>query len=106
LAVSYASTVIKVAGEVDVATSADFRGALLMCDFDPVVTALDLSEVEFFSAAGVRCFVEADWTRRPHVVIIASPSVRRVLELCGLALLLDPHGWRHAFDGWTRSRAV
>jgi anti-anti-sigma factor len=103
LAITYASTVIEVTGEIDVATAAEFRRALLMCDTDPIVRALDLSAVTFFSAAGVRCFVEADWPRRPHVGIIASCPVRRVLDLCGLTFLLAPHGWCHAFDGWTSS---
>ena len=106
LKVVYASTVIKVAGEVDVATTDDFRRALAVCDGDPVVRALDLSGVSFFSAAGVRCFVEADWSRRPHVDIIAAPTVRRVLDLCGLGFLLAPHGWSHAFDGWTNAVAT
>ena len=105
LTITYASTVIKVAGEVDLATAAAFRRVIAICDRDPVVRALDLSDVSFFSAAGVRCFVEADWPRRPHVGIIASPPVRRVVDLCGLGFLLAPHGWCHAFDGWTTSAA-
>jgi anti-anti-sigma factor len=101
LCVWCASTVLHVRGDVDVATAPDFRRALAICDADPVVRALDLTQVTFFSAAGVRCFVEADWPQRPHVGIIASRPVCRVLELCDLDYLLAPHGWRDAFDGWT-----
>lgn len=99
LSVVDAATVIKVAGEVDLATTDDFRRALAVCDRDPVVRALDLSGVSFFSAAGVRCFVEADWPRRPHVDIIAAPPVRRVLDLCGLGFLLASQPWSQPFDG-------
>jgi anti-anti-sigma factor len=101
LSIRYASTVIEVRGEIDLLTASEFRRALTICDSDPVVRALDLSRVSFFSAAGVRCFVEADWPGRPHVPVIASCSVRRVLDLCELGFLLEPHGWRCAFDGWT-----
>jgi anti-anti-sigma factor len=101
LSIRYASTVVEVRGEIDLLTASEFRRALTICDSDPVVRALDLSRVSFFSAAGVRCFVEADWPGRPHVPVIASCSVRRVLDLCELGFLLEPHGWRCAFDGWT-----
>jgi anti-anti-sigma factor len=100
LRVDHASTVIQVRGEIDVLTVPDFRRALQICDADPVVEALDLTCVGFFSAAGVRCFVEAEWPCRPHVPIIASQPVRRVLDVCELGFLLEPHGWRSAFEGW------
>jgi anti-anti-sigma factor len=106
LCVWRASTVLHVRGDVDVATAADFRRTLAICDADPIVRALDLAQVTFFSAAGVRCFVEADWPRRPHVGIIASRAVRRVLDVCGLEFLLAPHGWRDAFDGWTSTSSA
>jgi anti-anti-sigma factor len=101
LCVWRASTVLHVGGDVDAATAAAFRRALDVCDSDPIVRALDLTQVAFFSAAGVRCFVEADWPQRPHVGIVASPAVRRVLQLCDLDVLLATHGWWSAFDGWT-----
>jgi anti-anti-sigma regulatory factor len=82
-----------VAGEVDATSAATFGTALDTCNSDPTTGALDLSEVTFFSIAGVRCFVDHGWTTRPHPIVIASRAVLRVLTLCDLDLLLDPHGW-------------
>lgn len=92
--------VICVAGEVDLWSAPAFCAALDACDADSCIHALDLSAVEFFSSAGVSCFIERAWTVRPHASIIASPSVRRVLTLCDMEYLLGRHGWRGAYDGW------
>lgn len=81
-------TALCVAGEIDHASAQEFRRALDECDRDGRIVALDLTEVTFFSAAGVNCFVGAGWHRRPHDPVIASPAVRRVLELCDLTQLL------------------
>lgn len=96
-------TVVHVIGDVDAATAPHFRRALMRCDDDPVVLALDLSRVSFFAAAGVHCFVDLGWPTRPHACVIASRSVRRVLEVCDLGFLLELHGWVGAFDGWSQS---
>lgn len=101
LSIRHEWNVVHVRGEVDVTTAGRFRQALIACHADPVVSTLDLSGVGFFGAAGVTCFLDTDWPSRPHVGIIASRQVRRVLELCDLAYLLAPHGWRDAFDGWS-----
>lgn len=85
--------VLHVVGDVDSATATTFRTALHVCDDDPCIHALDLTEVEFFSAAGVGCFVERAWNVRPHAAIIASSAVRRVLTLCDMEYLLARHGW-------------
>lgn len=92
--------IVHVAGDVDAATAPGFSHALVLSE-RPIVQALDLSGVTFFSAAGVRCFVERRWSIRPHPIVIASPAVRRVLDVVGLDHLLAAHGWRSAFDGWT-----
>jgi len=92
--------VLHVVGEVDQWSVGRFGDALRACEADPCVQALDLSEVTFFSAAGVTCFVERAWTVRPHAAIIASQPVRRVLTLCDMEFLLGRHGWREAYDGW------
>ena len=94
------ATVLHVAGEIDVTTAPSFGRALDLCDRDPCLQALDLTGVTFFSAAGVRCFVRSGWPTQPHGLVIASPCVRRVLELCGLEILLTAHGWTSALDGW------
>lgn len=99
-------SVVHVDGDVDAATAPAFRTALEICDSDPLVHSLDLSNVEFFSAAGVRCLVELEWPTRPHPQIVASRSVRRVLEICRLEFLLAPHGWEAAFDGWCTPRTT
>jgi anti-anti-sigma factor len=93
------ANVVYLAGEVDRATVPQFRRALERCDEDPVVQALDLTCVDLFSAAGVGCLVERGWPTRPHPTIIASPAVRRVLDLSGLERLLDPHGWTLPSNG-------
>lgn len=80
--------VVAVRGEVDVDTLADFRRALERCGADPLVHTLDLTGVSFFSAAGAGALVEAQWTRRPHPVIIASEAVQRLVGICGLETLL------------------
>lgn len=88
--------VVHVAGPVDVTTRAAFTRALMLCEADPCVQALDLTDVDFFSSAGANCFVMQGWPSRPHVPIIASRIVRRVLSLCDMVYLLDRHGWRDA----------
>lgn len=96
--------VLHVTGEVDHWTAPSFQEALVACEADPCLQALDLSGVHFFSAAGVNCFVERAWTVRPHPAIIASRQVRRVLTLCDMEYLLGRHGWREAYDGWRVGR--
>ncbi len=85
--------VVEVDGEVDAAAAQIFAAALDVCNDDTVIAALDLTRVSFFSAAGVRCFVDCGWTTEAHPLIIASPAVRRVLTLCDLDFLLERHGW-------------
>lgn len=85
--------VLEVVGEVDALTADAFGTALTVCDDDPTVAALDLSNVSFFSAAGVSCFVAHGWTTRAHPMIIVSPVVRRVLVTCDVDILLERHGW-------------
>ena len=85
--------VLHVSGAVDLSTMHVFHAALERCESDPCVQALDLSGVEFFSAVGARCFADRGWPTRPHVPIIASRLVRRVLTMCDMEFLLAPHGW-------------
>ena len=92
--------VLHVAGEVDRWTTPLFAESLIAGEADPCMQALDLTAVDFFSSAGVSCFVKLGWNGRPHVAIIASRAVRRVLALCDMEYLLGRHGWRQAYDGW------
>lgn len=103
LDVRYEPMTVRVAGEIDIATAPQFSDVLRRCERDLLVHTLDLSEVEFFSAAGVQCFIDRDWPICPHPAIVASAPVRRVLGLCGFEFLLAPHGWRTAFEGWSWS---
>jgi anti-anti-sigma regulatory factor len=88
--------VVHVSGVVDAATVPVFAAALATCEDDPCIQALDLSAVEFFCSAGLWCFVDRGWPIQPHVSIIASPAVRRVLTICDMEFLLARHGWRAA----------
>ena len=90
--------VIHVRGDVDSSSELDFLAALKQCDEDPCIFALDLTAVEFFGTAGVRCFIQRQWPTRPHVPIIASRAVRRVLTMCDLEFLMELHGWRDQQD--------
>ncbi len=83
--------VTRVAGEVDETTADDFAAALGACNGASVRT-LDLSDVTFFSAAGVRSLVANGWTTDTHPFVIASAVVRRVLSACDLDFLLTPDG--------------
>jgi anti-anti-sigma factor len=95
--------VVVVAGEVDAATADEFGAVLAVCNADLTVAALDLSDVTFFSAAGVRSFVRHGWTTSGHPMIIASPAVRRVLSYCDVDLLLERHGWTGGSECSTRA---
>lgn len=97
--------VVHVSGVVDRCTAHRFSEALSRCDDDMCIQALDLSAVEFFSSAGAWCFVDRGWPHRPHVPIIASRSVVRVLTVCDMEFLLGMHGWRSLL-GDTDRRSV
>jgi anti-anti-sigma factor len=102
-------TAIHVAGEIDIATADEFGAVLDRCQRDPLVHTLDLSAVDFFSAAGVRCVVARAWPDCPHPAIVASVAVRKVLDICGLELLLAPQRRQPASDARcraTRARRV
>lgn len=94
LDIRHEPTAIHVAGEIDIATADEFEDVLVRCERDRLVHTLDLSGVRFFSAAGIRCFAAHGWSRCPHPAIVASPPVRKLLDLCGLEFLLARHGWR------------
>lgn len=88
--------VVHVSGAVDADTARRFATALARCDEDPTIQALDLTDVDFFSSVGVWCLVDRGWPIKPHVSIISSPAVRRVLTMCDMEFMLALHGWRPA----------
>lgn len=88
-------TVVWLRGEQDIAAAAalseTLAWAIALDDADLVV---DLSRVNFMGAATVGVIIRAREFLRPQSrsVVVRSPSTcaRRVLDLCGLADLLDP----------------
>jgi anti-sigma B factor antagonist len=79
--------VIRCEGEVDLTTCEELREAIGW-SFTPDLTTLrlDLTAVEFFDSAGIRCLVECH--RRCAELdialeVVTSPAVERVLSLVG-----------------------
>ncbi|MBM0279908.1 STAS domain-containing protein [Micromonospora tarensis] len=79
--------VMRVAGEVDIATVAAFRSALWSAPARRVLR-LELSELRLLSAAGVRTLLAAHLRVRARggelVLVDPSPVVARVLRVSGL----------------------
>ncbi|MEV4659485.1 STAS domain-containing protein [Micromonospora sp. NPDC049301] len=82
---------VRVAGEVDIATVAAFRSALWAAPARPVLQ-LDLSELRLLSAAGVRALLAAHLRVRARggelVLVDPTPVVARVLRATGLHRVL------------------
>ncbi|RLP85456.1 MULTISPECIES: STAS domain-containing protein [unclassified Micromonospora] len=82
---------MRVAGEVDIATVAAFRSALWAAPARPVLQ-LDLSELRLLSAAGVRALLAAHLRVRARggelVLVDPTPVVARVLRVTGLHRVL------------------
>ncbi|MGC4746260.1 STAS domain-containing protein [Micromonospora sp. DT201] len=78
---------VRVTGEVDIATVGAFRSALWSAPARPVLQ-LDLSELRLLSAAGVRALLAAHLRVRARggelVLVDPSPVVARVLRATGL----------------------
>ncbi|SCF10679.1 anti-anti-sigma factor [Micromonospora coriariae] len=78
---------VRVTGEVDIATVAAFRSALWAAPARPVLQ-LDLSELRLLSAAGVRALLAAHLRVRARggqlVLVDPTPVVARVLRATAL----------------------
>ncbi|MBQ0901184.1 STAS domain-containing protein [Micromonospora sp. U21] len=78
---------VRVAGEVDIATVAAFRSALWSAPARPALQ-VDLSELQLLSAAGVRALLAAHLRVRARggelVLVDPTPVVTRVLRATGL----------------------
>lgn len=78
---------VRVAGEIDIATVAAFRSALWSAPARPVLQ-LDLSGLRLLSATGVRTLLAAHLRVRARggelVLVDPSPVVARVLRVSGL----------------------
>ena len=87
-------TVVRLRGEHDIATVATLSDALArVIAVDDNDLVIDLSEVEFMDAStlGVVLRARGLLRRRSRSLTLRSPSVpaRRILDLCGLADLVD-----------------
>ena len=84
------STVVRIAGDVDISTCNVLREALRpVYDLDASHTVIfDLSAATFFDSSGLAVLIELTrsgrtvWLRKP------SPTLRRVVEATGLAEIL------------------
>lgn len=82
--------VVRVAGEIDLATAPDLRDPLgeIPSNAGPVI--VDLSEVTFIDSTGLSVLV-ATWKRFNEDdgggfrLVVSRPAVRRVLDVTGLA---------------------
>src|SRR2546430_12630301 len=87
------ATVITCRGEADFHTVGELSEAIAWSiESQPAVLRLDLAEVGFIESSGLGCLVAAAVSCHRHGVplqVIASPSVRRLLELSGMALTED-----------------
>jgi anti-sigma B factor antagonist len=88
-------TVLSVGGEIDLVTCAAFEAAILNVVADkPSAIVLDLSEISFFSSAGISALIEAHeqvGSERQFAVVAAGPITGRILEILELKNLFDIH---------------
>jgi anti-anti-sigma factor len=89
------SVLLAIAGELDVATTAQFRASVEGLD-DPAAPShitVDLSRLDFIDAAGIAALLAlrnaVDDVGGSIRVRSPKPHVRRVLELAGVVDLLD-----------------
>lgn len=80
-------TTLALAGRLDTNTAGQLDAALSRILADPGLTSLvfDLSELEYLSSIGIRCFIRARKTIEPrggHVAVVNPQApVRKVLEI-------------------------
>lgn len=93
-------TVLSVGGEIDLLTSPAFTQAILdVLAVDPPALVIDLTEVSFFSSAGISSLVaarEAMGDDSRFAVVPASSIAGRILEIAGLSDHLSVHRTRDA----------
>jgi anti-anti-sigma factor len=86
-------TVLKVTGELDLATAPQVEG--LLDDDAPTPRVIDLSKCSFVDSSGLRVLVAA--ARRSEesgarlAVVTDEPAILRVLEITALAEMVDVH---------------
>ncbi|MCK9932329.1 STAS domain-containing protein [Frankia sp. Mgl5] len=90
------STVVRIYGEIDIATGAALRAALIAgLDRHPPILVIDLDGVSFLDAHGLGILVsaanQADRAGIPITVVGAGPHVYRLFTLTRLVERLDVH---------------
>ncbi|MBL1076401.1 STAS domain-containing protein [Nocardia sp. 2] len=88
------AVVLSVSGEVDIVSAPKLSaGVAEALATESTVLVLDLAEVGFFGSAGLSVLVEASEASAGRKLrVVASPQVRRPVELTGLDGLLDVYG--------------
>lgn len=86
--------VVIAAGEIDLATSPQLRDALLAPEASSARVVLDLREVTFIDSSGLGVIVGQQKRAQEHdqrfaVAVGGAAAVQRILELSGLAKVLD-----------------
>lgn len=83
--------VVRVVGEIDLATAPELRDRLAEIPSDAGAVVIDLSEVTFLDSTGLSVLV-ASWKRisegREHGdirLVVTRPAIQRVLDVTGLA---------------------
>lgn len=87
---------IAVAGEIDLATAPELDSHLDF-DKDGSVVVLDLADVSFMDSTGLRSVVRAHEDAAAsgkRLAVVASDSVRKLLDLTGLTERLEVHATR------------
>ena len=89
-----ACTVVHLRGEHDISTVAELSETMARAiGLDDADVVVDLSEVEFMGAVAVGVIVRAEafLRARSRALSVRSPSrvARRVIDVCGLAALID-----------------
>ena len=90
-------------GELDMATVQDLQDKIdgIMVPGQAIV--LDMAQLTFLDTSAIHCFIRAEaGSGHPVVLMNASRTVRRILELAGLgsqSWVFDGHGPTSASDG-------
>ena len=79
--VDLSGTLVKVSGEVDMSTAPKLLEAVL----HSTSTDIDLSGITFMDSSGLHALIDLQAARPSLRIVAASPTVRRLVQLTGLA---------------------
>jgi anti-sigma B factor antagonist len=92
-------TVVRVMGELDLASSSQFEQVLQSTDLEGRVV-VDLTECDFIDSSGLRVLLAGAMRAESEggrlVLVAPEPNIRRVLELTGVESKLPVHETREA----------